>query len=358
MRIVRYHPRALVGDGGMTTAIKKWSQAMVAAGASVAIAFDEGTAPQAGGSVEWLPVAHAGSRWARVPREFERTLEGADLLVLHSGWTRHNALAAAIARRLGVPYLLEPRGAYDPHILRRKRALKRLWWYAFEQRLVFGARSIHVFFEEERAHLQALGYKGPVIVVPNGVDLPVDLRWDGGSAGYLLWLGRFDPEHKGLDLLLRAVQLLPCSERPELRLHGPDWRASKATVQAMVAALRLEEHVKIGPAVYGPDKRRILNQAAGFVYPSRWDACPNSVLEAASTGVPTLVTPYPLGCYLGARRAAVLSECRPQAMAEGLRRLRAPDSAAMGVRAAEIARTELTWDQVARSWLDQTAAVL
>ena len=34
---------------------------------------------------------------------------------------------------------------------------------------------------------------------------------------------------------------------------------------------------------------------------SRWDACPNAVLEAVALGVPTLVTPYPLGRFLARR---------------------------------------------------------
>ena len=55
--------------------------------------------------------------------------------------------------------------------------------------------------------------------------------WDGGSGGYVLWLGRFDPEHKGLDLLLQALALLPSRERPTLRIHGPDWRGRKQKVR-------------------------------------------------------------------------------------------------------------------------------
>jgi glycosyltransferase involved in cell wall biosynthesis len=358
LRIVRYHPRALVGDGGMTNSIKKWSRGMVKAGAHVTVVCEDGAEPPAEDRLEWRPIPHRGPRSVKAPVGLKGLFEGADVVVLHSGWTYHNVRAAATARKLGIPYFLEPRGAYDPSIVRRKSLLKKAWWIALEGRLVHGARAIHLFFEQERPHLGALGYRGPVLIASNGVDAPPRDLWDGGSGGYVLWLGRFDPEHKGLDVLLRAMKCLRTHERPPLRLHGPDWRGRKREVEAMIAELDLQKHVTVGPAAYGEEKRQLLVQAAGFVYPSRWDACPNSVLEAISLGVPTLVTPYPLGRCFADKQGALLAESDPESLANGLRRLLSVDAAAIGRRGAEITRTELSWDQVARTWLTQAQALL
>jgi glycosyltransferase involved in cell wall biosynthesis len=358
LRIVRYHPRALVGDGGMTNSVKKWSRGMVKAGARVTVVCEDGAEPPADDRLEWKPIPHRGPRAVKAPVGLERALEGADVVVLHSGWTYHNARAASAARKLGIPYILEPRGAYDPSIVRRKRLLKKAWWLAFEGHLMQNARAIHVFFEQERPHLAALGYRGPLLIASNGVEAPPRELWDGGSGGYVLWLGRFDPEHKGLDVLLRAMTLLPPAERPLLRLHGPDWRGRKRAVEAMIDAMGLKRHVVVGPAAYGEQKRELLAQAAGFVYPSRWDACPNSVLEAISLGVPALVTPYPLGSYFAERQGAILADVDPASLAVGLRRLVSADATAIARRGAEITRTELSWDQVARTWLAQAQAVL
>ncbi|MFN2490197.1 MAG: glycosyltransferase [Actinomycetota bacterium] len=355
---MRYYPRALVGDGGMTSAVKKWSQGFVNAGAEAVIAYDEGMDVPASGGVEWRRVRHAGRPRLKWPVGLEEILRGADLLVLHSGWTVHNLRAAAVARRMGVPYVLEPRGAYDPHIVKRKRVLKQAWWRAWEKELVSKARAIHVFFEAERAHLDALGYRGPVIVASNGVEPPPGLRWDGGSGGYVLWLGRFDPEHKGLDLLLKGMRVVPPTERPHLRLNGPDWRSRKARVVGMVEELGLREWVTVGDAVYGDAKRAMLSEAAAFVYPSRWDACPNSALEAVAVGLPTLVTPYPLGRYFAANGAALLAEPDPAGLADGLRRLQGSDAARFGNAGAELVRSELNWDSVARSWLEQAETLV
>jgi len=358
LRIVRYHPRALVGDGGMTNSIKKWSRGMVNAGAHVRIVCEGRAEPPRDDRLEWKPVPHRGPNAMRTAVGLEEAFEGGDVVVLHSGWTFHNIRAAATARKLGIPYFLEPRGAYDPAIVHRRPLVKKAWWLGLEGPLVRDARAIHVFFEQERPHLDALGYHGPVLVASNGVEAPPRDLWDGGSGGYLLWLGRFDPEHKGLDILLDAMTRLPADSRPQLRLYGPDWRGRKAQVQSMIEALGLQAHVSLGPAAYGEEKRRLLVEAAGFVYPSRWDACPNSVLEAISLGVPTLVTPYPLGSFFAEKKGAFVAEPNPESLADGLRRLLSTHATAVGRRGAEITRTELSWDQVARAWLAQAESVL
>ena len=256
--------------------------------------------------------------------------------------------------------LLEPRGAYDPHIVRRKRLLKAAWWHVWERALVTNAAAIHVFFEPERAHLEALGYHGDVVVAPNGIVPPRDVTWDGGSGGYVLWMGRFDPEHKGLDLLLGALALLPPGERPSLRLHGPDYRlgGGKEAVRRMVEQLALGDAVAIGEPVHGTAKWELLSRATGFVYPSRWEAFGNSVAEAAALGVPTLTTPYPFGQFLAARGGAFVADANPAALAEGLRALRSPAAPATGGRGAGVVRECMPWDIVTRSWLEQTEAVL
>src|SRR5919108_4391580 len=358
MRVMHYYPRALVGDGGITNAVRKLSQGMVNAGAQVVVAHDTGVAPPGRTEVEWFPVRHRGRTGLRVPIGLERALAGADVLVLHSAWTLHNARAAAVARKLGVAYVPMPRGAYDPSIVARRRLRKKLWWVALERKLLHRSLAVHLFFAEERAHLERLGYRGPVIVAPNGVEPPEGVSWDGGRGGYVLWMGRFDPDHKGLDLLLGGLALLPEGRRPQLRLHGPDWRGRKSDVVAMVSEMGLGRWVTIGEPIHGETKWRTLAGALGFVYPSRWEGFGNSVAEAVSIGLPTLSTPYPLGVYLAARGGALVTEATPAGLASGLERLLDDDAPEIGRRGAKVVREEISWDAVARSWIEQAAALL
>jgi glycosyltransferase involved in cell wall biosynthesis len=358
LRILRYYPRAISGDGGMTNAVRKWSEGMVRAGAEVVIAYDDGDTPAHATGVGWNRVRHLGGSRFRMPVGLRELLPRASLLVLHSAWTPQNVWAGRLAKAAGIPYVLEPRGAYDPHIVDRNRWLKRGWWLMCERELVMNARAVHVFFPSERFHLQKLGYSGDVIIAPNGVSTPSGIVWDGGTGGYILWMGRFDPEHKGIDALVHAVHTLPEGERPELRLHGPEWQDGKQRVAGLISALGVQRWVKIGNAVHGRAKFELLARAAGFVYPSRWEGFGNSVAEAVSVGVPTLVTPYPFGKYLHERGGAILADNSPESLAAGLCRLRSPQAHEIASRGAEIVRNEITWDKVARSWLDQVKRIL
>lgn len=358
MRIVHYHPRALVGDGGVSRSVRRLSAALARAGAQVAIAYEGHGRPHHDGGVRWDPVPHRRTGPVRIPFGLAHALRGSDLLVLHSAWTAHNLRAGAVARSAGVPYVLAPRGAYDPMILRRRWLAKRLWWWVLERRLVEGARAVQVFFRTQRSHLRALGVHHELIVAPNGVRVPPGPGWDGGSGGYLLYVGRFDPQHKGLDLLLRAIGLLPPQRRPTIRLHGPDWRGGRRRLLRLRHDLGLRPWVRIGPGVYGEAKWRLLRRATGFLYPSRWEGFGNSLAEAAALGVPALATPYPLARYLADRGACLLAEANTEALAAGLLRLGGREASGVGRRASEIITEDFDWDTVARSWLSQARRIL
>jgi glycosyltransferase involved in cell wall biosynthesis len=358
MRVLQYHPRALVGDGGITRSVRRLSGALAQLGAEPVIAYDAATGPPETGPVTWLPVPHRGRGMLRRPVGLTQLLDGADLCVINSAWTGQNAAAGRAARAAGVPYVLAPRGAYDPRILARRAAAKRVWWVLFERELVRHAAAIHTFFPSEREHLDALGYRGPMLVAPNGVQVPEDAAWDGGSGDFILYIGRFDPEHKGLDLLVRAVAALPSGSIPPVRLHGPDWKGGKEVVRALVDELGVSDRVHIGEPVYGQEKWQLLTSAIGFVYPSRWEGFGNSLAEAAALGVPSLATPYPLADRLGAAEAAFVVEAEAASLAAGLQRLCSPQAGATGERAAALVRSELTWDAVADGWLTQAARLI
>jgi glycosyltransferase involved in cell wall biosynthesis len=223
--------------------------------------------------------------------------------------------------------------------------------------MVRAARAVHLFFHDEEPQLRRLGYRGPVVVATNGIDPPPS-RWDGGSGGYVAWLGRFDPHHKGVDLLVEAVGRIPAPERPALRLHGPDWRGGKGRIARAVHEQGLSRWIEVCDAVYGQDKWEVLSRAGAFVYPSRWEGFGNSVAEAAAIGVPIVATPYPLGRVLAARGAAILAEATSESIAAALRQLRRSDTAALGRCARDVVLGEMGWDKVARSWLAQVEATL
>lgn len=357
MRVLRYHPRAAAGDGGMSNAIRRWAMALGDLGIDSAIASDD-RAPEPEAAVEWIRVAHTSLAGQRIPRDLGRALAGCDLLVLHGGWAAHNVIAARQARRAGVPYLLEPRGAYDPHIVARRPWLKRAWWVSLEREVTRGARAVHLFFPSELPHLAALDVTTPTVIAPNGVDVPDAPTWDGGSGGYVLWYGRFDLEHKGVDALVEAVARLAPDRRPQLRLHGPDRRGDRARVEQRVGELGIDDWVSVGNPVYGREKEALLAACSAFAYPSRWEGFGIAPAEAVARGVPLLATPYPFARSLAERDGAIVVPADAGALADGLERVLGPDASVMAAAGRDTVLEHYRWPDVARTWLTRAQALL
>ena len=339
-------------ESGTALAARGWAEAIKSLGVPVLAAVDRDSMHSIPSTdVPVVALTHKLRGRARVPVHFVDLLERGDVVVLHGGWLLRNAVVASVAVRRGVPFVVTAHGVYSPHVFDSRRFAKWLWATALERKELERALAVHLFFSEERDGLQRLRVHTPTIIAPNGIATPIGRAWDGGSGGYLLWLGRFAPHNKGLDLLIQALHALPADSRPELRLHGPDWKSQKQVVEAQVRELDLERWVHIGDPVYGDDKWELISRSTACVYPSRWEGCSMAVLEAISLGVPTLVTPYAMGKSLAKDDAVIRVGWSPRDVADGILRLASPEAARLGHKASEIARTKFSWTTVAESWL-------
>lgn len=358
MRIVHYCRHALAGESGVANSARGWAQALAGLGHHVALVVDaaQRVLDDVPG-VPTVPLRHRRTGGVSWPSGLGSVLEDDDLLVVHGGWHPANNVAATIARRRGVPLVVLTHGVYYPAALDRGRVRKQVWAWAAERRMLRGAEAVHLLFRQEQAGLQRLGVAPPIVVAPNGVRVPPGQRWDGGSGGYVAYLGRYDPTHKGLDLLLTGLAHLPRDRRPHLRMHGPDWHDGRSKVATLVRTLGLADSVTVGDPLYGQAKWSLLTEARGLVLPSRWEASPMSLAEAAALGLPALVTDFPMGRLLAEAGAAIEVDRTPAAVASGLLALTGSTSAAVGRRARVFAEEHLSWEAVARSWLDQIEAL-
>lgn len=353
MTIGLYHPRAFSGDGGISRSVRSLASAMADEGYESRVIFDaKDDGRQSPES--WRGISHRGVGHLVIPVGLADAVEDLSVVVLHSAWVSYNILAGRIAARLGLPYVLAPRGAYEPSIMRRRPVAKKTWWHLFERRLVREAAAIHVFFQSQVEQIRNLGFDGPVIVAPNGVRVPTDVSWDGGSSEAFVYVGRFDMEHKGLRVLIESMSLLDELDRPQIILCGPDWRGGKAEARRAVARYALQKWIHIGPPIYGREKFELMASARGFLYPSRFEAFGNSAAEAAALGVPVLTGTYPLGNYLAGRNAGMAVVVEPESVAEALLRLGKPEAAELGNQAREAMRS-FSWRSVAAAWGSQLA---
>lgn len=157
-----------------------------------------------------------------------------------------------------------------------------------------------------------------VLAIPNGIAQPEALIARGSDAGKLrlLYVGRLAKE-KGLYELLHALSLLQARGIAlELTIAGSG--EEDAGLRNLAASLGIAERVVFAGAVFGEQKRRLLEAADAFVLPSYAEGMPYALLEAMGAGLPAIVTavgaipdvitPGVHGLFVGPRNAPAIAD--------------------------------------------------
>jgi glycosyltransferase involved in cell wall biosynthesis len=276
----------------------------------------------------------------------------------------HIPQAIRLARRLSslsVPYCVSLHGGLAPAALKRQRRAKLLFSLLAERNYLNRAAFIHAVSSLDIEGARAYGVRNRVIVAPNCIDpasMPpmadrgmLQSRFpELGGRRIFLYLGRLDPQQKGLDLLVRAWARIEGRDRPGLVLVGPDWRMGRSQLEE-IAGAAASDVVFTGPAS-GNDKWSLLAEADVFVHPSRWEAgVPFAVLEAMLASRPILISGSadPDGT-IRSREAGLVVDSDLISIASGLRAmaaLRTDELQAMGRRARAVVDEEFRWERTA-----------
>jgi glycosyltransferase involved in cell wall biosynthesis len=212
-----------------------------------------------------------------------------DLIHNHSLWMMPNVYPGQVARRFGIPSVVSPRGTLSEWAIQSSSSIKRVFWPLLQAPALAATACFHATAESEYENIRRMGFRQPVAVIPNGIDIPDLAPKAPGAFRTMLFLGRIHPI-KGLDILLpawRAVQ----DRFPEWRLHivGPDNGGYLAQMQRRAGELRLER-VEFSGALFGEQKWQAYRQADLFVLPTYSENFGMSVAEALAAGTPAIVS--------------------------------------------------------------------
>lgn len=220
-----------------------------------------------------------------------------DLFHIHSVFIPYNFFASLRLNRMRKPYVVSPHGGFCAPVLQRNRLAKMIYWHLFESRVVKRANGMIAVTDAETNDLRSIGYKGSIRVIPNAVTLQNasgDQTDPTPSPSItMVYLGRYDIQHKGLDFLLDTFKILSVwHPNLSLRLYGDG--ADRDTLLEKVKTEKIAS-VKILSPVFGAEKEKILQAATIFFQPSKWEVFGISLIEAMLAGKPVIVTE---GCYL------------------------------------------------------------
>lgn len=135
----------------------------------------------------------------------------------------------------------------------------------------------------DQAKIHSMNKNIKTRIVPQGVNTEY-FKINVTKPKHILFLSRFDIDQKGIDLLLHAFSKVQKRIKYPLILagHGPD----EQKIQKMIVDLHLEKCVSIVGSAYGEKKKKLIEESAFVVFPSRHDEMSLWALEALASGQP------------------------------------------------------------------------
>lgn len=108
-------------------------------------------------------------------------------------------------------------------------------------------------------------------------------------ADFLLYFGRLDVFHKGLDTLLEAFAIL-LRDRPKLQLKIAGRGKDSERVRDLATRLGVINNIQLLGAVSDADRNALLSRAAVQLMPSRFEGFGLAAAEAMAAGVPLVAS--------------------------------------------------------------------
>lgn len=307
-------------------------------------------------NIEFYKVAWSFIPWVK------REVRHFDVVHIHALFSFTSIVAAWVARRAGVPYIIRPLGTLSNYGRRHRRPwLKRLSINWIEGPLLRDAVVVHFTSLDEQRETTECGVPMRGVVIPLGIkhsvvidDSIVRSRLAAlEGANYILYLSRLDPK-KNIEGLLRAFAICHV-EWPNIKLliAGDGTSHYVATLVELAADLGLNKKVIWAGHIDGDLKASALAGAQLFVLPSYSENFGIAAAEALMAGLPCLLGQgVAIASDVVEAGAGIAVAPDPESIAKGIHSLLAVtvvEHARMSANASALARDKFSVEAMGRN---------
>jgi glycosyltransferase involved in cell wall biosynthesis len=314
MKVLHVIPSVAPWRGGPSVAIRAVTRGLSRQGINTHVATTNDNQP---GPLEvplGRPVDEDGVTYHYFPRQTRfyicslpfstwlwRSAHEYDLIHIHAVFSYCSNVAAWIAHRKAIPYIIRPLGVLNRWGLENRRpVLKQMSYALLEKRLLSRAAVVQYTTEQERDEAASLGFPHRSAVIPNPVEAAQPASEVRGQfrAQYpeladrriVLFLSRIDPK-KGIDLLLPAFRdVLRQDPRAALVIAGEGEPSLLDRLRRMASGLGIGNSVFWPGFLSGARRTAAFADADLFVLPSYSENFGMAPVEAMSSGLPVVLT--------------------------------------------------------------------
>ena len=304
---------------------------------------------------EWsrFPVLALG-RSPKMLEGFRVALRGCDIVHNNGVWMMPAVYPAIAKRGTKCKMVYCPRGGLSKAALRRSRIKKFLMGqFGGQYKALRETDMFHAASMKELQEIRALGYKQPIALVPNGIDVPnVEHKPFVSTNRKIVFFGRIH-KTKAVDHLVEAWGNV-ANKFPDwsLELAGPDCGAVPR-LKSMISERNIPRVSFVGE-LHGIEKYKFLANADLYVLPSRTENFAITSAEALGCGTPVIASygcPWErlnekgCGWWIDIGAAALTSQLEkvlsssPETLKE------------MGLKGKDWMSADFSWDGVAKKML-------
>jgi glycosyltransferase involved in cell wall biosynthesis len=199
-----------------------------------------------------------------------------------------------IALKKKIPYIISPHGMLDPWSLKQGLFKKKIVLKLFQHRDIANATCIHATAPMEVNGIRKLGFKNPIAIIPNGIELlefSKEIPEKVNKPKKILFLSRIHKQ-KGLENLIEAWGEIDANLRSGwcIEIIGNGELGFINLLKKKIHALRLEEQIVIKEPVFGVKKIKYFREASIFVLPTFSESFGIVIGEALASYTPVITT--------------------------------------------------------------------
>lgn len=216
-----------------------------------------------------------------------------NIVIFHSMYEMEYIGFSKVLRKMKIPYLIQMHGALSKEHYKKgfwkKWIANRLWFNSFLQE----SQCLIYLNQAEYDNCVVKYLNSNYAIIPNGCDSNIENFKEKATKEIvdILYIGRIDINHKGLDVLVNAIKTLKAKKISGIHFsfYGNENDSDVDEFKTLLKPLKGYAEFKGG--IYGEEKQRRLQDCDIFILTSRYEGMPMGVLEALSYGIPCLLTP-------------------------------------------------------------------
>lgn len=286
-----------------------------------------------------------------------------DLVVFHEVYKTRYLKIIKNLKKSKIPYIIIPHGGLTVESQKKKWLKKKAANLLLFNKFINGASAIQCLSQKE---LETTKFGKKKFIGTNGIDMPKIRKNDFNENKInFTYIGRLDPFHKGIDLMIKAIALkkdMLLTNNCSFNLYGPDRFGWGDEIRKMISENGVENLVQLHSEVSGAKKEDILlDDTDVFIQTSRFEGMPMGILEALSYGLPVLITEgTTLDSYVREYNAGWVTETSAESIAKSFEKVIEEKTRfeKKGQQAIRLVEENFEWKKIAKETVEKCKYLL